>query len=232
MTGRWLLLLLPLVVGGVSPVAPAAETKSPLAAWLAAQANIRTWSADFIQTRTLRSLTQPLSATGHVWFAEPSRFHWELGQPPQTIAVRATSELLVIYPRFKRVERYPLTGPESFRGRAPMAIGVEMLEAGFPRSQAELESRFRIQSQTVSNRICQLVLQPKSASARKMMPQMKIDFDTQEFSLRATELQFADGSTLRNDFTNAVLNATMDEQLFAPKIANDFTVVEPLKQHD
>src|SRR5690349_18299515 len=70
-----------------------AETNSLLTSWLAAQTNIQTWSADFVQTRTFKALAQPLTATGHVWFAEPNRFRWELGRPPQTIAVRAAQEM-------------------------------------------------------------------------------------------------------------------------------------------
>ena len=63
----------------------ASDTNSSLGAWLNAQTNIQTWSAEVVQTRALKSLTQPLTATGHVWFAAPIRFHWELGHPPQTI---------------------------------------------------------------------------------------------------------------------------------------------------
>src|SRR6266571_3488609 len=170
MTRRRSFLLLRLGLAGATTVAPAAETNSPLAAWLAAQSNTHTWSADFIQTRTLKSLTQPLTATGRVWFAEPNRFRWELGRPPQTIAVRATNELLVIYPRLKRVERYPLSGAQTGEWRDALAL----LESGFPRSEAEIASRFKILSQTITNEVCELTLQPKSASARKMMPQIKI----------------------------------------------------------
>ena len=61
------------------------------------------------------------------------------------------------------------------------------------------------------------------------MPQIKIAFDTRDFSLRATELQFADGSTMRNDFTNAVLNPKLEEKMFSPAIPADYKVSEPLK---
>jgi outer membrane lipoprotein-sorting protein len=203
-----------------------AQTNSLLAAWLDSQTNIQTWSADVVQTRTLKSLTQPLTATGRVWFAEPNLFHWELGSPPQTIAIRKRDELLVIYPRLKHAERYPLNGNVSSQWRDALAL----LEAGFPRSQAEVESQFHILSQTVSNRVCEVVLQPKSASARRMMPQIKIAFSTADFSLRATELQIADGSTMRNDFNNAVLNPKLDPALFTPKLDSDFKIVEPLKK--
>ncbi|PYJ05911.1 MAG: hypothetical protein DME25_07560 [Verrucomicrobia bacterium] len=223
MTRRFLILQLLVALGG-AVAAPAAETNSLLASWFAAQPNIQTWSADFIQTRTFKSLTQPLLATGHVWFAEPNRFRWELGHPPQTIAVREPKEMFVIYPQLKRAERYPLVGAQTGQWRDMLAL----LEAGFPRNQSELESRFRIQSETVTNQTCELTLQPKSASARKLMPQMRIAFDTRDFSLRGTELQFADGSTLRNDFTNAVANPKLEEGMFTPKIESDFKVVEPL----
>src|SRR5881397_1312655 len=165
MTRRPIFLVLVRGLACATTIAPAADASSPLTAWLAAQPRIRTWSADFIQTRTLKSLTQPLTATGHVWFAEPDRFRWQLGNPARTIAVRATNEMLVIYPMLKRVERFPLTGKETGQWRDALAL----LETGFPRSQAEMESRFRILSQTVSNQTCELVMQPKSASARQMM---------------------------------------------------------------
>jgi outer membrane lipoprotein-sorting protein len=220
----FLLLLLPCFVCSQT-VASGATTDSLVASWLSGQTNLQTWSADCIQTRTFKSLAQPLTATGHVWFAEPNRFRWELGRPAQTIAVRAPKELLVIYPRLKRVERYPLSGEQAGQWRDALAL----LEAGFPRSQAQLESSFRILSQTVTNQTSEVTLQPKAASARRMMPQIKIAFDTKDFSLRATELQFADGSTMRNDFYNAVMNPKLDEEIFAPKIESDFKVVEPLK---
>ena len=62
-----------------------------------------------------------------------------------------------------------------------------------------------------------------------MMPQIKIDFDTRDFSLRGTELEFADGSTLRNDFKNPEINPPVDEKLFSPETPPDYKNVEPLK---
>ncbi len=214
---------------GALPVAVnvcAAELTPQVQAWLAAQTNIQSWSADFVQTRKLKSLAQPLTATGHVWFAAPNRFHWELGHPAQTIAVREPQALLVIYPRLKRVERFPLTGEQT----GPWRDALALLEAGFPRSQAELQAQYNILSETQQGTVCELTLQPKSASARRMMPQIKIDFETSDNSLHATELQFADGSTMRNDFKNPVLNPSIQPEMFSPPVPPDFKVVEPLKK--
>ncbi len=217
------LALLGVTVGASS--VKAAGLNPLVASWLAAQPNIQTWSADFVQTRSLRSLAQPLTATGHVWFAAPNRFRWELGHPAQTIAVRGPNELLIIYPRLKRVEHFPLTGEQT----GPWREALALLEAGFPRSQEQLEAQYDILSQSAKGETCELVLQPKSPAARRMMPQLTIDFDTKDFSLRGTELHFADGSSMRNDFKNPVLNPPMEEKLFAPTIPPDYKSVEPLK---
>jgi outer membrane lipoprotein-sorting protein len=221
-----LVFLWSLVLGTWSFNARAADTNSPLSTWIAAQANIHTWSADVVQTRTLKSLAQPLKAQGHVWFAAPNRFRWELGNPPQTIAVRSGEEMMVIYPRLKRAERYELGGEQTGQWRDLM----KLTEAGFPRSEAELTSQYNIVSQQVNGDICELTLQPKSATARKMMPQIKISFSTKDSSLTATELQFADGSTMRNDFKNPQLNPKLDESMFTPKLDSNFKIVEPFKQ--
>ena len=107
---------------------------------------------------------------------------------------------------------------------------LALLEAGFPRSTGEMESKFRIVQQAVTNDICDLLLEPKSPGARKMIPKIQIVFDLKNRSLLANELRFADGSSLRNDFTNAVLNPKLDDNVFSPPIPPDFKVVEPLKQ--
>jgi outer membrane lipoprotein carrier protein len=210
----------------IANASAAAELAPAVKSWLAAQTHIQTWSADFVQTRALKSLIQPLTATGHVWFAAPNRFRWELGSPPQTIAVRAQSELLLFYPRLKRVERFPLTGNET----GPWHDALALLEAGFPRGQAELQSQYDIVAQTVTGQTGEIILVPKSPSARRMIPELRIDFNTQNFALRATQLTFADGSTLRNDFKEPVLNPKLDSALFQPKIPADYKVVEPLEQ--
>jgi outer membrane lipoprotein-sorting protein len=208
----------------IAPAFAQTSDNQALLGWLAAQTNIQTWSADFVQTRNLASLTQPLTATGRVWFAAPNQFRWELGHPARTIAVREPDQLLVIYPRLKRVERYPLDS----RQAGPWKDTLALLDAGFPRSQAEVESRFNILSQRAVDGADELALQPKAGAARHFMPKITIGFDAASFSLLSTELQFSDGSTMRNVFTNAVMNPKLDPSLFKPAIEPDWKITEPL----
>jgi outer membrane lipoprotein-sorting protein len=206
--------------------AHAAEQSLVLDTWFSAQTNLHSFTADVIQTRTLKVLSQPLVSTGKVWVVIPNRFRWEIGQPAQTIALRQPDTLFLIYPRLKRAEKYPLNGNQP----GPWRDALALLEASFPRSRADLESHFRVLSVTQTNANWELTLQPKSPLARQMMAEIGITVRTNDFSLAATEMKFADGSRMRNDFTNVVLNPVLGEEIFDAKLDPGITVVEPLRQ--
>ena len=206
--------------------AHAAEQSLVLDTWFSAQTNLHSFTADVIQTRTLKVLSQPLVSTGKVWVVIPNRFRWEIGQPAQTIALRQPDTLFLIYPRLKRAEKYPLNDNQP----GPWRDALALLEASFPRSRADLESHFRVLSVTQTNANWELTLQPKSPLARQMMAEIGITVRTNDFSLAATEMKFADGSRMRNDFTNIVLNPVLGEEIFDAKLDPGITVVEPLRQ--
>ncbi len=202
----------------------AAERNVLLDSWFAAQTNLHTWSADVVETRHIQTLAQPLVSTGKVWVVVPDRFRWELGQPAQTIAVRQPDQLLLIYPRLKRVEQYPLNDSQP----GPWREALALLEASFPRSRAHLESRFRLLSVTQTNSLVELALQPKSEAARKFITELRIGFNVTDFLPVSTELRFSYGASMRNEFSNPVINASLPEDLFQPRLGPDFTVVKPL----
>jgi outer membrane lipoprotein-sorting protein len=201
----------------------AADTNVVLESWFAAQANVKTISADFVQTRQLKTLVQPLLSKGHLWFAFPGQFHWELGQPAQTIAVRAADEMWVVYPRLKRAEHYPLGASAPREWRDAMSI----LDAGFPRTRQEFDAQFQVRSLTETNGNWLLDLQPRGAGARQIMPDLQVDLTTNGFSLAGTELVFMDGSRMRSDYTNLTVNVPLDKNLFRWAPPADFTVTEP-----
>jgi outer membrane lipoprotein-sorting protein len=194
--------------------------------WIAAQTNLHTWSASLIQTRSLKTLSQPLVSTGRVWVAVPDRFRWELGQPAQTIALRQPEQLLIVYPRLKRAEKYPLKNAPP----GPWKDALALLEASFPRRRADLEAQFRVVSVTETNAVACVALQPRRGMARKFITSLQISFRTDDFSPVSTALTFSDGSAMRNDFTNAIVNPLLNDELFQAKLAADFTIVEPLRQ--
>ncbi len=219
----WRAVLLALLVGGKAWGGEPAEDF--LAAWLAAQQELKTWTAEFTQTRTLKALAEPLRTPGRLWFAAPDRFRWELGDPPQTIALRRTNELLVIYPKLKRAERYPLSAD----GGEPWREALALMDAGFPSSRADFEARFRLVSLVESNGLATIRLEPRRPGARRFLKEIRLTLRAADRSPVAHELSFADGSVQRNDFTYAVANQPIEAARFEPALPADFTVVEPLQ---
>ena len=201
---------------------PVSAANTNLTDWLNAQAGIKAWSADFVQTRTLKALVQPLTNYGRLWFSAPSRFRWELGD--QTIAVQTTNAIVLIYPELKRAERYPLEIQDN-RGLGGM---LALLSAGFPRSEEELRSKFRVLSIADREGRTAVLLQPRSSQARRWIGEIEVTYNQDDFSLAATELRFSDGSKLRNEFRGVKVNPPMEASLFSATIDPSYTVVEPL----
>ncbi len=132
---------------------------------------------------------------------------------------------MILYPKLKRAERFSLGGQQT----GPWRDALSLLEAGFPRNRAAMQAQYNIVSQKFDGDLCRLVLQPKSVAARRMMPKIEVDFDTKQNLLRGTELEFADGSTMRNDFSNIVTNPQIDTGMFSPPIPPEYKVTEPMK---
>ncbi len=219
---RCFLWILPCIA---ATVLHAADYEAQFNQWFAAQMNMQNWTADFTQTRSLVALSQPLKSKGKVW-VKPGSFRWELGQPPQTIVVRNPDELLILYPRFKRAELYPLDKIPA----GPIKDAMALLDVSVPRDRASMEEHFQLLSATETNATLQMTLQPKSVSARQFIGNMIIGFHTNNYVIADSEMRFSDGSTLRNDFTNVIFNQSMDSKLFDTNLPPDYSVEEPLNR--
>jgi outer membrane lipoprotein-sorting protein len=200
----------------------AADQEQVISGWLGVQTNVQTWAADFTQIRKLKALTQPLVSTGQVWFAAPQNFRWQLGAN-QTIAIRSNETMLVEYPRLRRAEKYDFqnSGPNQWKD------ALALLQSGFPRSREDIDRQFRILSLSSTNGIYELELEPRSAGARKMMPQINLLIHS-NLTLAGTELVFADGSRMRNEFSNVRTNVPVEGK-FDLSVPPDFKLIEPLK---
>jgi outer membrane lipoprotein carrier protein len=215
-----------LAAGRIAACLLSLDAGAVLEAWFAAQKDLHSWSADFTQTRTLKTLTQPLTASGRLWFEAPGDFRWELGRPAQTIALRDGPDLYVIYPVLARAEHYSLGAAAPREMRDTMSL----LNAGFPRNRQEFESQFRVLSVAQTNGLWRLALEPKSKFARQMMPELRIGLSSQNFALAFTEMVFVDGSSMRNDFSNAIVNPALDTNLFHWRPPANYKVTEPLSK--
>jgi len=202
----------------------AADAEQVVERWLSKQAEVKTWSAEVTQRRKLRSLKHPIESRGEVYFAQPNRFRWQLGTPPRTIAVRTQDELLVAYPRLKQLERYPMSGELDPSWQQVLAL----LEVGFPSDLETFNAAYEVDSVEAIETGFRLVLRPASKEARRLIEVVRLELSGESFELLATELEFPDGSTLRNDFSAQRRNPEIDESVFVIEDVESYDVVNPL----
>lgn len=224
----WLLSLLLLAADLFYPATRAADTHADtvIGEWLRHQTNIHTLTADFVQTRKLKALTDPLVVRGRLWFEMSGRFRWEVGEPAQTIIVKDPTQILMISPRLKRAERYPLDGS----AHGPWNDALSLLESGFPKDVASFRKQYQLLSLTHTNGLYELQLQPTSSSARRMMTRMSLVLDAKDFQLRANEITLADGSSIRNDFEHLKINPLFDAEVFKAPIGPEYKISDPWKK--
>jgi outer membrane lipoprotein-sorting protein len=220
-----------LVLAGVAVLGGPArgeEGGELLEAWFERQGEIKTWRAVFVQTRQLQALAQPLVTRGRVWFAAPHYFRWELGEPAQTVAVRQEERMLVLYPRLRRAEIYPVTEGGGGAG-GPWREALLLLEAGFPTDRKGMEARFEVMGLEREGEVAAVALRPRSAEARRLISRFTLGFSTVDYALRWTSLQFADGSELRNVFSEAEVNPPLDRELFEFEPGPEYRQTRPLR---
>jgi outer membrane lipoprotein-sorting protein len=172
--------------------------------WIARQAQIRTLSSDFTQTRALRVLRNPVAARGHLWFQAPGDFRWQVGDPPKVIVLRKDKDVRVIEPSKRTVELSALD-----KGRREAGL----MEIPFVRSREDLEKRFAIAELKVEGTVCRLKLTPRDTQG--FLAGVNLSFDTEAGHLITLELTFRDGSSLRNEFSNVKMNEKLPAGIFA-----------------
>jgi len=210
---RRALAALVLLLGVLSPAAAVAEAHGADAAleqWLARQARIAGWQARVEQVREMPGLDQPTRTRGRVWFQRPNRFRWQLGDPPRSIAVRDGGDLVIHYPRLERTERYAIDAATEGPERQALAL----LEVGFPEDPAAFLARYEVVDVVRDEGTVRFRLRPADAQARRLLEGLTLVVEPDHPVPRATVLRFADGSVMRNRFTDRQAGAIADDDLF------------------
>jgi outer membrane lipoprotein carrier protein len=189
---------------GLSVHAAHSPENALLDRWIARQAEIRTLSADFTQTRALRVLRSPVASRGHLWFQAPGDFRWQVGDPPKIIVLRKDNDVRVIEPLRKTVKIEALD-----LGRREAGL----MEFPFVRSRADLEKRFTIGELKTEDPVCRVKLIPRDTQG--FLTGVNLTFDTQTLHLLTLEMTFRDGSSLRNEFSNVQVNEKLPAGTFA-----------------
>jgi len=184
---------------------------SPLRAMIALQKSIHTLSADFTQSRSLKTLRDPLISHGKLWIQPQQFFRWELGTPPKTIVIGTPTETTVIQPfkktAYKKIRSSPIGGTDTSEAFGMMSLPGN---GDFDDFQREV----RILKTENSAGIFHVEFIPKNTEQVRGLTAIRLDFNSQTGQWIRLELLTRDGSSIRNDFTDIKTNQKLDPHLF------------------
>lgn len=214
---RFLFLLPLLAAGAVAQDTTTPAARQTIEKWLAFQSGIRTVEAEFIQTRELRTLKNPLRCEGKVWIdRHGARFRWQTGGDeanPKSVAVKNGDTLTLMQPARKRAEKIPASRA------AGQAEGAFDFAAGdLPASYDGLTKEFAILGARLEGDHWRIRLSPKNARLREAVTEITFLVDAAKFHLHGFDLTFRDGSKVQTVFPRQKFNAPLDAALFAPDL--------------
>ena len=175
------------------------------------QKKIRSISAEFIQTRALKTLKSPIAIKGRFWFEAPDMFRWELGEPAKSIVIGSQKGVSIIQPAKKRVEKIDFTHSAQSQGAPDFLRMMNMLSS---RSVENLQNEMNILSLKNTGSNCRLEMLPKDPQMAKGLTSLVLDFDQSTGYWIAFEVVTREGSSMRTEFRNVQLNAKLDTQIF------------------
>ena len=183
---------------------------APLKKWFGRQNEIRSVTADFTQTRSLRALRDPVATPGRLWFSVPGSVRWELGSPPKTIALRKGANALIITPGKKRAERHNASAASPSAGGGALA----MLRFPLAKDFADFQRQFEVLAITPSGERCRVEVAPRDPQARKFLSRIVIEFNQVNGHLLSFEMVTRDGSKMRQEFSNVRTNVKIPATTF------------------
>jgi outer membrane lipoprotein-sorting protein len=207
-----------------APAAPAAardtsgETLSQvLSRFDEVQGQIRTLSAQFVQTTHNPILKDPIIAKGRFCLTKPDSVLWEYTSPEPMRFVVAGGEYTGYFPDRKRVERRDIKrwSEQLFRF------------FGLGQGSSELEKFYEITLGNAADQVkdCYLlVLTPKKRRVKKNVEEVKLWVDTSTLLPVKIDYFGKDGADREISFLNALINPDLAASLYKMDIPKDVSI--------
>lgn len=207
-----------------APLAPAAEPPLPrpegeafLEELAASRPDGKVVEVDFVETREIAALKEPVTLRGTLRFLPPHQFRREVTSPEQTVTVSDGETLWIYDPEFAVAERYALDSMPRLRdAMRAIAAGLEFrsIDRNFRWTIWKLNGGFRI------------LLEPKQPAMQRMIQRLVLLLDTR-LQLTSSEVISAEGERTFTRFSNERISAAKPGEFdFTPPAG--VTITEPL----
>ncbi|MGC1480344.1 MAG: outer membrane lipoprotein carrier protein LolA [Chthoniobacterales bacterium] len=172
-----------------------------LESWIERQQTVRNLEADFTQTRRLPTLRVPSRQPGKIWFQSDGRFRFQLGDPPETIAIRDGGTTVTLIDKRQGTTRTideSATGPDSRQlllMRFPITGSIE-----------EFRELFDVTRMEEKGKTTELDLVPRAADFRKNVKRINLEYQTASGILSNFNVELTNGGGLETNFTHVKVN--------------------------
>lgn len=202
------------------PVPPASAAPepdlTPVKAWIAKSATLKTLIADFKQERYLRTVKKPLESTGRVWIRAGGAFRWQVGDPPKIVAVlEPQGEFTVINDAKKTAEIFSPQALEKDQAGQSLAF----LRAGFPSSLAAFQEKFEITQIVPDGDWDRVEMKPAGGEGSFAVRKMGMYLHRERHTLGSMQVYLRDGSWIDTRFLSTQENPEIPAALFQPDLS-------------
>ncbi|MDF1751626.1 MAG: outer membrane lipoprotein carrier protein LolA [Verrucomicrobiales bacterium] len=178
--------------------------------WLQTNAETQSLKVDFVQSRSLKALKNPLVQPGTLWLDyATNQFRWQLGDPAKTIVVSQGEKIAVMRTPLKRIE---YRDPDESSGSSS---GFSSLTKGFPKTLPEFQKRYRILDIATKGNSFEIVTQPLGPESEGVH-RFGFVIDQQRFLLKGLVIELVDGSNITTTFQRVDRNAKIEPAVFHP----------------
>ncbi|WP_411827554.1 LolA family protein [Luteolibacter sp. AS25] len=186
-----------------------AQDLSPLRNALEKQQSYKTVSVDVRQTKKSPALAEETKLKGHLWLKPGEAFRWELGSPPEQIAVYDGSTLVFLDEKKKTAKKVD----SDDRKAKPLFL---MLGFGDGASFSEIEENFSVNGTNTVDEHFIVSLSPKG-SLRRGIKSLVMQVNTKTSFIERIEFVQKDGTKVVTEFYPPKINGGIPASNFDVK---------------
>ncbi len=183
-----LLLTLPLRAAELS----SSDAQALLQSLAQHRAKFPSFTADFLEEKTTRLLTKPLTSSGTIAFQTPNQFRREVTGKNPSLTVCNGEKLWIYYPGFQEAELYTL-GQKAF-----FDDSIAALTAGLNFQRIEKFFTYRATPEPGGHRI---LLLPRSSGLKRLLKELTVWFDD-DLRIQRTEATLPKGDRVVTTYKN------------------------------
>ena len=192
-----------LFLASALPAAPEVAAPPIVQQWAEAQKHMGDIVVDFKMTRTLPTLTAPITANGRFWKLADGQFRWEMGTPPTTVLL------------FDNQDLHLWDGEKgTWQTLSPNDGRMRMWMQFLNNKEMNAEAMIKTFIPTVTGEqsdVVTIALQPKGLLVRRHLKQVDLQIDPRTNFLRQIRLIQSDDSSVIMTFGNPQPMAAADK---------------------